>query len=115
MDKVHRDAVHEEEWVANVYGGRRTAASGSGTKDKADVHTDDEVFEVKYTEKRSFSLKLADLVTLQQYGYLKNKSPVFHVAFSDPILGVRRFTVIPEEEYRHQRSWIESAKIEMMM
>lgn len=115
MDKTHRLAVEAEQWVANVFGGRRTAASGSGTKDKADVHTDTEIFEVKYTEKKSYGLKLQDLLTLEQYGYLKTKVPVFHITFNLPGLGKRRYVVLTETEFREMRSWIESAKFEMGM
>lgn len=103
MDKVHREAVKAEERVASIFNGRRTSASGSGTKDKADVITDTELFEVKYTERASYSLKLADLLTLQSYADIKSREPVFHMTYG----GDRdyHYVVIPENEYYNMKQY----------
>jgi hypothetical protein len=108
MDKVHREAVKAEERVASIFNGRRTSASGSGTKDKADVLTDTELFEVKYTEQISYRLRVADLVQLQQYADLKSRSPVLHVTFSS----FKHYVVIPENDYYNMRQRIEALEAE---
>lgn len=96
MDKVHRKAVEAEERVARVFDGYRTAASGSGTKDKADVLTSQELIEVKYTEKQSFSLKREDLERLTTYAFIKNRIPLFHITYG--IFG-SHFVVLRERDY----------------
>lgn len=111
MDKVHRKAVEAEERVASIFGGRRTAASGSGTKDKADVITDTELFEVKYTENLSFSLKVEDLLKLQTYADLKSREPVFHVNYGTA-LGDKHYVVIPENEYYNMKQRIAALEAE---
>lgn len=110
MDKVHREAVKAEERVAYVFNGRRTAASGSGTKDKADVITESELFEVKYTERNSYSLKFTDLKQLEVYADLVTRRPVFHI--TGPL---GSYVVLTEGSYRGMEAWIESAKFELNM
>lgn len=101
MDKVHKAAVDAEKWVAEVYGGRRTTASGSGTKDKGDVIALDEVFEVKYTEKQSFSLKLEDLMKINIEAIVTSKRPVFHLNYGPG--HIERFVVLREDDYLDMR------------
>jgi Holliday junction resolvase len=98
MDKVHRKAEQAEERVAQVFGGRRTAASGSGTKDKADVLTDTELFEVKYTEQAAYRLRLEDLLKLQTYADLKGRAPVLHITYGGRDRDYH-YVVVPENEY----------------
>jgi hypothetical protein len=104
MDRVHRDAVKTEERVALRFGGRTTAASGSGVWDKGDVYTDDEIFEVKYTTRKSYSLKPTELRQLETYGYIKSKRPVFYISFS----GVSDYVVLDAAEYQQMRALIDS-------
>jgi hypothetical protein len=47
-------------------GGRVTSGSGNGWITKNDVKTDDVSFEIKYTDKKSYSLKHADLKTAER-------------------------------------------------
>lgn len=51
----------QEERVAANFGGRVTPGSGNGWAVKNDVKTQDLSFEVKYTDKKSYSVKKADL------------------------------------------------------
>lgn len=108
MDKVHKAAVEAEIDVAEAFGGRRTAASGSGTKDKGDVATPDEVIEVKYTEKKSYSLKLEDLLTIDKYAIISGKIPMLHLTFSN----YPSWVVISQDQYLYLKDRITQLELD---
>jgi hypothetical protein len=56
----------QESRGANRLGGRVTSGSGNGWVTKNDVKTDDMSVEYKYTDKKSYSLKHADLLKAER-------------------------------------------------
>lgn len=56
-----RKSRQQEQRAATRMGGRVTSGSGNGWITKNDVKTEDMSIEVKYTDKKSYSLKYADL------------------------------------------------------
>lgn len=50
-------AKEHEEFIAKLYGGRRSKSSGASFHDPIDVTTDSMVIECEYTENKSYSLK----------------------------------------------------------
>lgn len=61
MSTTLRRSRKQEASVAKGLGGRTTPRSGAGWAVKNDVRTNDLSVEVKYTDKKSYSLKHADL------------------------------------------------------
>lgn len=59
----------QEQAGAERLGGRRVAGSGSGWVTKNDVKTDDLSVEYKYTDKKSYSLKYADLLKAEKHAF----------------------------------------------
>jgi hypothetical protein len=66
LSSVQRRSRRQEQKVADRLGGQRTPGSGSGWSTKNDVKTNDTSVEVKYTDKKSYSLKLADLLRAEK-------------------------------------------------
>lgn len=72
---------------------------------KNDLRTDDRSFEVKYTDKASYSLKLADLLKAERHALLDSgRGFGFVVGFGrrDGQAAIRidrEFVVIPKEDY----------------
>lgn len=58
--RQHR-SKKQEQAAAERLGGRRVSGSGSGWVTKNDVKTDDLSVELKYTDKKSYSLKYDEL------------------------------------------------------
>lgn len=100
MDRPQRLARQQEGNAAEYYGGRTVARSGSGDV-KGDVLTDTEYIECKHTERRSYSLKLAELLTAAKNAILSSRRMVFEVEFTNPRgLQAVRFVVLNRDEYK---------------
>lgn len=94
--------------AARSYGGRATPASGSGDV-KGDVYTENELIECKHTERKSYSLKVADLLKLARQAIMVGRRMVLEVEFTDP-MGLRpvRFVVLNKDEYTEMKAVIAS-------
>jgi uncharacterized Zn finger protein (UPF0148 family) len=79
---TRKQADKQEQRVAKQVGGRQTIASGQTPVDKADVRSETVRVECKYTDKKSYSLKAADLakVASQATG---DQMPLFYVEFRE--------------------------------
>lgn len=66
MTDRQRRSRRQEEAGARRIGGRRVAGSGSGWVTKNDVKNDTTSVEYKYTDKKSFSLKLDELLKAEK-------------------------------------------------
>jgi hypothetical protein len=84
----------QEKTTANRYGGSVNAGSGNGWVRKSDVRTADVLFEMKYTDAKSYSLKAADLKKAEDYALVDGREMAFGISFS----GVE-YMVLPEEYY----------------
>jgi len=96
-----RSRKHEDK-VMKRHGGRRNPASGALPGWKGDGQTEPHLYELKYTDKASYKLKLAELRKIGQEALIHKKSPVFLVTFCE---GNREFSyvIIPEEDFLEMR------------
>lgn len=84
----------QESRLANLLGGERNAGSGNGWSRKNDVRSPQFLVEAKWTGKKSFSLKLAELRQLEHNAAIENRTPVLSIE-----MGGRRYVVVPEEYF----------------
>lgn len=112
MDRLRKDAQRAEERVAAVYGGTLISGSGSVVGRKGDVQTGDEIIEVKYTTRASYSLKAGDLAKLTRSGHIANMDPVLNVTF-DLNGTLVSYVVIPETNHLRDRALIEGMRSEL--
>ena len=84
---------------AKAFGGTVNSGSGNGIWRKNDVRTPTESIEFKYTDAKSYSLKLADLLKGERHALLDGRRFIFGIGF-----GTReRFVVLREEDYLELR------------
>jgi len=108
MDRPQRLARRQEQEAARSYGGRATPASGSRDV-KGDVYTDNELIECKHTERKSYSLKVADLLKLAKQAIMVGRRMVLEVEFTDPMgLHPVRYVVLNKDEYAEMKAVIAS-------
>ena len=109
MDKPQRLARAQERKGAASYGARLTPMSGSGDV-KGDAESATEFIEFKHTERRSYSLKLLDLMKYARQAILAGKRMVIEIEFTQPD-GTHpvRFVVLNKDEYIALRD--ENAKL----
>lgn len=95
MDKRIRNSRRQETRASKLYGGSRNSGSGNGTWRKNDVRTDDLSIELKYTDKKSYSLKLAELQEAEKNALLDNgRNHLFGISFAG-----ENYVVMPEHDY----------------
>jgi len=90
-----KQSQKQEKRLAKAYGGGVTPGSGNGWVHKNDVKTDTLSIEAKYTDAKSFSLKLADLLKAEKYALIDGRDVIFTVSFSG-----EEFAILREEDYR---------------
>jgi hypothetical protein len=93
----------QESRLANITGGTRNSGSGNGWVRKGDVRARVHyLIEAKWTEKKSFVLKLADLRTLEHHAVIDGREPAFCIEFSERIGPghhvSRRYVVLLEDQ-----------------
>lgn len=76
-----KDSQKQEKQLAKRLGGSVNSGSGNGWIRKGDMRTDDELWELKITSAKSYSLKDADLVKHVEYALVDGRIPVFLVEF----------------------------------
>lgn len=76
-----KDSRRQESRLANKLGGSVNSGSGNGWIRKGDVRTEDELFELKITSAKSYSLKDAELETLTNQALVDGRIPIFMVEF----------------------------------
>lgn len=84
----------QEKRGARAYGGRVTSRSGAGWSDKADVHTADEVIEMKATGKTQITIKALWLQKVFLEATAKLKRPVLEFQ-----LAGKTYIVLERAEY----------------
>lgn len=80
-------SVTHEEWIAKLYGGRRSASSGAADNDQGDVRSLEDLIECKLTggpgaPARSTLLKTFEKVA--QEAYSEGREPVVALRFYSP-------------------------------
>jgi hypothetical protein len=76
-----KDSQKQERAFSRMVGGSLNSGSGNGWLRKADVRTEKELFELKITDKKSYSLKDAELDKLTDQALIDGRIPVFMVEF----------------------------------
>jgi hypothetical protein len=85
----------QEDRSAKIYKGSRNAGSGSGWLRKNDVRTYKFLIENKLTDnKKSYSVKLQDLVELTQRAVLEDRTAVLQFD-----VGGKHFVVLNEDDF----------------
>ncbi len=81
MERPQRLAKRQEHRSAAFYGARAVPASGSGDV-KGDAETDDELFEFKHTEGKSYSLVRKEWTDHLRHALLSSKRAVWEVEYT---------------------------------
>lgn len=89
-----RKSQRQEKRAAAIYGGSRNAGSGNGDYRKNDVRTDTLSMELKYTGKKSYPLKLDDLLKAEKHALLDGREAMFGIE-----MGGRNWVVLSEDAY----------------
>jgi len=90
-----KKSQRQEARLAKWYGGRVTPGSGNGWVHKNDVKTPTLSIEAKYTDAKSYSLKLVDLIKAEKIALMDGRDSIFTVSFSG-----EEFVILREADYR---------------
>lgn len=104
MDDKLRKSRKQERDGAKRFGGTVNSQSGAGWIRKNDVTTPTESIEFKYTEKKSYSLKVVDLIRAWNLAMFTGRRMVFGIEFMEtpgnrPYTRKQRFVVLEENDY----------------
>jgi hypothetical protein len=76
-----KDSQRQERRLAKELTGSVNSGSGNGWLRKGDVRTENELFELKITSAKSYSLKDSELEKLTNQALLDGRIPVFMIEF----------------------------------
>ena len=76
-----KDSQRQEKALARKLGGTVNSGSGNGWIRKGDVRTEQELWELKITSAKSYSLKQAELVKHVEHALIDGLFPIFLVEF----------------------------------
>src|SRR5213595_1799834 len=76
-----KDSQRQEKALARKLGGSVNSGSGNGWVRKGDVRTEEELFELKITSAKSYSLKDAELEKNYEQALVDGRMSVFMVEF----------------------------------
>jgi hypothetical protein len=93
-----RRSRKQEHRIAGEVGGRPVSGSGSGWVTKNDVKTDKWSIEVKFTDKKSYSLKIDDLLKAEKYALMDGMRDMAFIVE----LGGREWVIVARE-LAHQK------------
>ncbi len=95
----------QEQAAATRLGGNVTPGSGNGWATKNDVKTDDLSIEMKYTDKKSYSLKHDDLIKAERQALMDGgREFAFVVGFANGTRIVREYAVVSMDYFEQLRS-----------
>lgn len=77
---MNNKGIKTEKKLAEKVAGKTVARSGGGIL-KGDVKTKEYLIQSKYTDKKSFSLKLTDLEKAEEEAIMENRMPLFYISF----------------------------------
>ena len=97
-----KKSQRQEARLAKRYGGQVTPGSGNGWVHKNDVKTPTLSIEAKYTDAKSFQVKLADLIKAEKIALVDGRDSIFTVSFSG-----EEFVILREADYRELRATLE--------
>lgn len=76
-------SIEQEEYVADLLGGRRTPSSGAAENDKGDIITPENLIEAKYTENKSVSIKRVTWEKIHEEAWGRGRRPAMTLRFRD--------------------------------
>lgn len=96
----HKDSQRQERRLANQRDGSVNSGSGNGWIRKGDVRTDDELWELKITSAKSYSLKDAELQKNINHALVDGRMPIFLVEFK---LTGNEYVILSRFDYEELR------------
>lgn len=91
-----KDSQKQERAFSRMVGGSLNSGSGNGWIRKADIRTEDELFELKITDAKSYSLKDAELQKLSDQALVDGRIPVFMIEFKST---GNKWVIMSEDDY----------------
>lgn len=91
-----KDSQRQEKALALMRGGSVNSGSGNGWIRKGDVRTPDELWELKITSAKSYSLKDAELQKNIENALVDGRIPIFLVEFKS---NGNRYVIMDENDY----------------
>lgn len=76
-----KDSQRQEKALGRLVGGTVNSGSGNGWIRKGDVRTEEELFELKITSAKSYSLKDAELEKNYNQALIDGRIPIFLIEF----------------------------------
>ena len=98
-----KDSQRQEKALARDLQGFVNPGSGNQWKRKGDVRTEEELFELKITSAKSYSLKDAELVAHNNHALLDGRIPVFMVEFKTT---GNSYVVLSKDDYMAMREQV---------
>lgn len=95
-----KDSQRQEKALARKLGGSVNSGSGNGWVRKGDVRTENELWELKITDAKSYSLKDAELIKLNEQALLDGRIPIFLVEFKK---SSNAYVILTVEDYEDLR------------
>lgn len=95
-----KDSQRQERGLAKELGGSVNAGSGNGWVRKGDVRSDKELWELKITSAKSYSLKHAELDKLNNQALMDGRIPIFLIEFMQQ---GDSFVVLSKDDYMELR------------
>lgn len=95
-----KDSQRQENRLAKELGGSVNSGSGNGWIRKGDVRTEKELWELKITSAKSYSLKDAELQKNINHALIDGRIPIFLVEFKPT---GNRYVIMDENDYLELR------------
>lgn len=99
-----KDSQRQEKLLARSLSGSVNSGSGNGWIRKGDVRTEDELFELKITDAKSYSLKDAELEKLTNQALVDGRMPIFMIQFKPT---GNEWVVMSKDDYLMMREEIQ--------
>jgi hypothetical protein len=93
-----KQSQKHEQRLAKKVGGSKTAASGAFWSRKGDVRSHDLLIEHKWTGKKSFSIKAAEVEKIVTEAIIDSRMPVFGISLND-----KNYVLLTEDDFLEMR------------
>jgi hypothetical protein len=99
-----KQSQKHEKRLAKKVGGSKTAASGAFWSRKGDVRSHDLLIEHKWTGKKSFSIKAAEVEKIVTEAIIDSRMPVFGISLND-----KNYVLLTEDDFLEMREKLQDA------
>lgn len=93
-----KQSQKHEKRLAKKVGGSKTAASGAFWSRKGDVRSHDLLIEHKWTGKKSFSIKAAEVEKIVTEAIIDSRMPVFGISLNE-----KNYVLLTEDDFLEMR------------